>query len=79
MKKRWILSLIGTVMMFSVVLFMRKNKHGTLSKYFPLKSAGKPDQTDRVDDTQLENSKMVSEGSLYGVQYYNEMAEEHQL
>jgi len=77
MKNRWVYTLLGTISMVLVFLMTRKNRRLSLDKYFPLKSAGQPDQTERVDDTQLENSKMVSEGSLYGVQYYNEMAEEH--
>lgn len=77
MKKRWVLSLLGTASMLLFFLFTRKNKRGTFSEFFPIKSAGKPDQTDRVDDTQINNAEMVSEGSIYGVKYYNEMAEEH--
>src|SRR5690625_7662412 len=34
--------------------------------------AGVPDQSEEKDLAQLENAKMVSEGSLFGVQYYNE-------
>lgn len=43
--------------------------------------AGKPDQIEIEDEdfTQKENSKMVSEGSLYGVSYYNEIKEENEL
>lgn len=78
MRKHWILSMLASVSIFFVVLLFKRNNRKPMSEYFPLKSAGKPDQTDRIDNTQLENSKMVSEGSLYGVQYYNEMAEEHQ-
>ncbi|MHA6251421.1 hypothetical protein [Oceanobacillus sp. CAU 1775] len=34
--------------------------------------AGKPDQLESRDIADLENAKMVSEGSQFGVQYYNE-------
>lgn len=34
--------------------------------------AGHPDQLNYRDESDLENSKMVSEGSQFGVQYYNE-------
>lgn len=78
MKNRWLYTLLGTLSMVVVFFITRKNRRLSLNNYFPLKNAGKPDQADRVDDTLLENSKMVSEGSLYGVQYYNEMAEEQQ-
>lgn len=38
--------------------------------------AGAPGQTDKKDRTQMENSKMVSEGSQFGVHYYNDVKEE---
>lgn len=37
--------------------------------------AGIPDQAEESDPAQLENAKMVSEGSQFGVQYYNELKE----
>lgn len=40
-------------------------------------NAGVPDQSDDYDIDQLENSKMVSEGSQFGVQYYNEKKKEN--
>jgi len=40
-----------------------------------IKDAGMPDQVEAKDISQLENSKMVSEGSQFGVQYYNELKE----
>lgn len=42
-----------------------------------LKNAGKPDEIDSIDRDQLENAKMVSEGSQFGVQYYNEYREDN--
>ncbi|MEC5422825.1 hypothetical protein QGM71_04845 [Virgibacillus sp. C22-A2] len=38
-------------------------------------SAGAPDQTETMDEAQLENAKMVSEGSQFGVHYYNNVKE----
>lgn len=38
--------------------------------------AGAPDQTGKQDTAQLEISKMVSEGSQFGVEYYNKVKEE---
>lgn len=35
--------------------------------------AGRPDQTNNKDLAQFENAKMVSEGSQFGVNYYNEV------
>lgn len=44
------------------------------NKYFSvLEEAGIPDQLNRIDLAQIENAKMVSEGSQYGVNYYNEV------
>ncbi|OZU90447.1 hypothetical protein CIL03_04685 [Virgibacillus indicus] len=51
-----------------------KNYGNGLSKTF--EDAGKPDQSSEKDLAQLENAKMVSEGSQFGVQYYNENKEE---
>lgn len=38
--------------------------------------AGIPDQTEYIDETLSENADMVSEGSQYGVSYYNQMKEQ---
>ncbi|GGN49041.1 hypothetical protein [Oceanobacillus indicireducens] len=40
--------------------------------------AGHPDQMDMRDNADLENAKMVSEGSQFGVQYYNEKNEKQE-
>src|SRR5699024_2662160 len=52
-------------------------KHLSLHDALPiflLEDAGKPGQVDGYDDEALlENAKMVSEGSQFGVQYYNEI------
>lgn len=40
-----------------------------------LEAAGIPDQTEYLDDTLSENADMVSEGSQYGVAYFNEKME----
>lgn len=42
-----------------------------------LEAAGIPDQVeDDMDNAQMNNADMVSEGSQYGVNYYNEVQEE---
>jgi len=51
-----------------------KYENGTISH--SLANAGIPDQMEREDESQIENAKMVSEGSQFGVQYFNEMSEE---
>ncbi|GAB3068191.1 hypothetical protein [Virgibacillus ainsalahensis] len=40
-------------------------------------NAGVPDQSENKELSQLENAKMVSEGSQFGVQYYNEEKNEN--
>ncbi|WP_010530409.1 hypothetical protein [Lentibacillus jeotgali] len=40
--------------------------------------AGAPDQTESKAPAQLENSKMVSEGSQFGVDYYNKVKEDEE-
>src|SRR5690625_3487630 len=42
-----------------------------------LEDVGIPDQVDHQDLAQFENSKMVSEGSQFGVNYYNEVMDEN--
>lgn len=44
-----------------------------------LEAAGIPDQTEYLDDTLSDNADMVSEGSQYGVSYFNEKMEEDNL
>lgn len=59
-------------------------KNGLLAKreneYFSvLEEAGIPDQLSRIDLAQIENAKMVSEGSQYGVNYYNEVQDRENM
>jgi len=42
-----------------------------------LDEAGIPGQTGNEDPSQFENAKMVSEGSQFGVNYFNEVKEEN--
>lgn len=51
---------------------LRRNE---FEDYSTLEEAGIPDQLERIDLAQIENAKMVSEGSQYGVNYYNEVKE----
>ena len=78
MKKRYILPLIGALATLGVK-YWQKNKEdnsNTNTLANSLVNAGIPDQVDNTDLAQLENSKMVSEGSQFGVQYFNEIAAE---
>lgn len=60
------------------LLWMKNNRKTPLTFGHTLDLAGQPDQLERkrVEKDHLENSKMVSEGSQFGVQYYNQMAKE---
>ncbi|MFD1850968.1 hypothetical protein [Oceanobacillus bengalensis] len=42
-------------------------------------NAGVPDQSSNNDMAQLENAQMVSEGSQFGIHYYNEKKEDNTL
>lgn len=76
-KKRYILPIVGAIASVGVG-YMMKNKKGQEETTLidTLTNAGMPDQVDSYDHDQLENAKMVSEGSQFGVQYFNENAEE---
>ncbi|WP_404452467.1 hypothetical protein LG329_19085 [Virgibacillus necropolis] len=91
MKKRYLLSGVGAVGA-GVAGFVLKDKDKrdklkttvknttskfkNLNKETTLDDAGIPDQVENKDRAQLENAKMVSEGSQFGVNYYNEVKEE---
>lgn len=62
---------------------------GTLASFYLIKSRKKinteeltvakaafPDQLDIYEDDHFENTKMMSEGSHYGIDYYNEIRED---
>lgn len=42
-----------------------------------IEKAGNPSEIESIEHEQLENAKMVSEGSQFGVQYYNEYRDEN--
>src|SRR5690625_391140 len=54
-----------------VACFFKKDYPSTLEE------AGIPDQVRHSDVSQMENANMVSEGSQYGVHYYNEVRDEN--
>lgn len=76
MIKRLIIPAIGASAVLGYMLINRENKHDERKKHSTLVDAGIPNQTENIDDTQLENAKMVSEGSQYGVHYYNGVVED---
>lgn len=76
MKKRYIIPIAGALASVGVgyMLKGRNNSSQTTLKE-TLTNAGKPDQVDSYEHDQLENAKMVSEGSQFGVQYYNRVSD----
>jgi len=64
-----IVSSVGALSALAVTYFV--NKQNDKNKNTPFENAGIPDQASNKDLAQLENAKMVSEGSQFGVQYYN--------
>lgn len=77
LKKRIIVPIVGAAATLGLA-YMIKNKDGQETTTFSdvLNQAGKPDQMMGNETDQLENAKMVSEGSQFGVQYFNEVSEE---
>ncbi|WP_226578379.1 hypothetical protein [Halobacillus litoralis] len=83
MRKRWIVTAAGAVAGGLAAYLLKdedkrqqvKDKARSIQGSFgksedmPIEEAGKPELSD------LENSKMVEEGSQFGVQYYNELTE----
>ncbi|WP_173916599.1 hypothetical protein [Halobacillus sp. Marseille-Q1614] len=83
MKKRWIFSAIGAAAGGTAAFFLKdegkrqqvmdkaKAIPGKFKKTddLPIEEAGNPEEQNH------ENSKMVSEGSQFGVQYYNDLTE----
>lgn len=91
MKKRYIVSAAGALGAGMAGYFLKNegNRGKMKKKYQAIKEkisnneenstldeAGIPGQVGDNDVEQLENSKMVSEGSQFGVDYYNKVKEE---
>jgi len=86
MKKRYLLSAAGAIGAGVAGYLLKDERNRKKIKDFAgaftsknsnqenrtFENAGVPDQSEDNDLSQLENSKMVSEGSQFGVQYYNE-------
>lgn len=89
MKKRYILSAVGAIgagyllankenrekLKHNVKFYAKRLQNNNTDDFFDttLEDAGRPDQTDNNELAQFENAKMVSEGSQFGVNYYNEV------
>jgi hypothetical protein len=72
-KKEYVLPIISSLLTLGMYcLLKRKDDNPSQdSFYLTLEKAGHPDQLEGNEIDELENSKMVSEGSQFGVQYYN--------
>ncbi|MFC4025428.1 hypothetical protein ACFOUV_16695 [Oceanobacillus longus] len=94
MKKRYLLSAVGAMGASVAGYYLKDEKNrnkikevsnGLVGKIkgntdSTFENAGVPDQSSETGDiAQLENSKMVSEGSQFGVQYYNDKKDENKL
>lgn len=95
MKKRNIISVVGaSVIGASAVSYLllndsqkskiKESVNSLLNKQTDpsdstFEKAGHPDEMNMEDVADLENAKMVSEGSQFGVQYYNEKREDTPL
>lgn len=92
MKKRYLLSAAGALgagvagyllkdeknrMKMKDITSKFRNKNKGTEENSTFENAGVPDQAEDKDLSQFENSKMVSEGSQFGVQYYNEKKKEN--
>lgn len=75
MRKRYIAAGVAGAVGATVAGYYFKNREESKKKNSPFEDAGIPDQTNKMDLAQFENAKMVSEGSQFGVNYYNEMRE----
>lgn len=79
MNKAYVYAAGSTVLAVTAgILYIRKRKPETENEPSNIEQAGIPDQVEEDDLEQLENAKMVSEGSQFGVKYYNELKEAHE-
>ncbi|KPH73954.1 MULTISPECIES: hypothetical protein [Bacillaceae] len=76
MKKTFMYTALGIVGaaigVIAVQCYLKGYQNSDRDSNSTFENAGVPDQSPIVNETQLENSKMVSEGSQFGVHYYNE-------
>lgn len=65
---------VSLLVVMAYVVFRSSNQASRQSTGFvrSFSKAGAPDQMEQTELDDFENSKMVSEGSQFGVQYFNE-------
>lgn len=78
MRKRSMVSIAGAVGVTGVIGYLlKKNADKNKSFQKTIQKAGIPDQLKEGNHDELsENADMVSEGSQFGVSYYNKVQEE---
>ena len=74
-KLRMTLFSVGFSLLFVVVYYFFRNRSEGAKTTFArtFAKAGAPDQLEGMELADLENNKMVSEGSQFGVQYFNKV------
>lgn len=75
MGNKYVLSLIAAALSFGLCYFWLTKEEQENEKFdHSFKKAGIPDQMEDKDIANFENAKMVSEGSQFGVQYFNKLS-----
>ncbi|HLR80335.1 MAG TPA: hypothetical protein VK119_07100 [Bacillota bacterium] len=73
MKKRYMITAaMAGALGAGIIGYLTKKRRQSDEVYSTFENAGAPDESPDRSLSQLENAKMVSEGSQFGVQYYNE-------
>ncbi|MFD2043972.1 hypothetical protein ACFSTA_05380 [Ornithinibacillus salinisoli] len=75
MRKRYIVSALGIAGVAGMLIGnknVRRNNFMKQESNATIVNAGIPDQVSSENEAQLDNAKMVSEGSSYGVNYFND-------
>src|SRR5699024_1879955 len=73
MKKRYMITAaMAGALGAGIIGYLTKKRRQSDEVYSTFENAGAPDESPDRSLSQLDNAKMVSEGSQFGVQYYNE-------
>jgi|GEM_PF-2936651 len=79
MKKRLVIPILGAGAILGYFWMKRQKRDNDTMESLTLVDIAMPDQSELMDDSQLENAEMVSEGSQYGIHYYNEMVNNNDI
>lgn len=64
---------VVVLLLYMLFRFRRTGRKQSTGFVRSFSKAGAPDQMEQTELDDFENSKMVSEGSQFGVQYFNQM------